>query len=270
MGTDLLPFDEAAALVATVSFLGVLLLAPLYLSQRRDIQRLREWMLKHPEHPAADLARSESRLDRTEVELERIYAGRGQPVPVEPEEEREPGLTPIPPGAPASRVTTERPALERITMERAALEPHQRLRRWRAVALQPRWLATLAVSALLVAVGGVVVVQEGLLGDDEGAADGPEVTGIEVAVLNTTSAGGIGGRVARQIEDAGYVPGAVQSFVRDADQTVVMYEPGQQRAARRVARELGGAAVQKIDREVQTQVPTADVVVVLGQDRIQG
>ena len=42
MGTDLLPFDEVAALIATASAIGILLLTPLYLSQRRDVQRLRD------------------------------------------------------------------------------------------------------------------------------------------------------------------------------------------------------------------------------------
>ena len=247
MGTDLLPFDEVTALVATASALGILLLTPLYLSLRRDVHRLREWMLQNPEHPAKDLALSEARLDKTEVELERIYE-----VPA------------------AARVTSERPALERITMERAALAPHPQLRRFRSFALQPRWLAALAVAAFAVATSAIIVVQQGLLHDDEPPAAQLDPAGLEVAVLNTTSAGGIAGRVSKQIEDAGFLPGAVESFVREADQTVVMFQRGQGRAAKRVARELGGAAVQKIDREVQAATPSADVVVILGQDRVGG
>ena len=57
--------------------------------------------------------------------------------------------------------------------------------------------------------------------------------------------------------------------MRETDQTVVMYAPGQQRAANRVARQIDASAVQKIDREVQEAAgPTADVVVILGQDRV--
>ena len=73
MGTDLLPFDEVAALIATPSAIGILLLASLYLSQLRDVQRLRAWMEQNPEYPVSDLALSESRLDKTEVELEHLY-----------------------------------------------------------------------------------------------------------------------------------------------------------------------------------------------------
>jgi len=264
--------------VATASALGILLLTPLYLSQRRDIQRLREWMLGDPEHAAKDLALSETRLDKTEVELERIYAERGEPVPgaaEQPATEVHPGVAPgtTPPGTlpAAARVTSERPALERITMERSALEPHQQLRRFGSWATQPRWLAALAVAAFLVAGAAIVVVQQGLLEDDGPDTAVVDPTGIEVAVLNTTSAGGLAGRVSRQIEDAGFLPGDVASIVRDTDQTVVMYQRGQKRAAKRVARELGKnapPAIQKIDREVQGAAPTADVVVILGQDRV--
>lgn len=275
MSTDLLPFDEVAALIATASVVGIILLAPLYLAQRSDVRRLREWMVKNPEHAAADLALSESRLDRTEAELERIYAARGESVPGTDEQEAtaaQPGVTP--PGAlpAATRVTSERPALERITLERTALEPHHQLRRFGRWGTQPRWLAVLAVAALAIAGAAVIVVQQGLLGDDE-----PEVTqqvdpgGIEVAVLNTTPAGGLGGRVSRQIERAGFLPGDVASFVRDRDQTVVMYQRGQKRAANRVARELGGdPAIQRVDRQVAEATPSADIVVLIGQDRVGG
>ena len=51
MGTDLLPFSEVTSVVAAVSVLGIFLLLPLYLSQRRDVLRLREWMQANPDHP---------------------------------------------------------------------------------------------------------------------------------------------------------------------------------------------------------------------------
>jgi len=270
MGTELLPFDEVAALIATASVLGVLLLTPLYFSQRRDISRLREWMESEPEHAATELMRSEERLDRSEVELERLYAERGEPVPGAAETATEVRPDATPPAQPAaSRVTSERPALERITMERSALEPHPRWRRFAAEATRTRWLAALALIALVVAAAAIVGVQ-GILEDDPDPEGTTDPTGIEVAVLNTTSAGGLGGQVSRQIERAGYLSGEVDTLVRDADQTVVMYEPGQRRAAMRVAKELGDVAVQKLDRQAEEAAPTANVVVILGEDRVGG
>lgn len=248
MGTDLLPFTQVTSVVATASVLGILLLLPLYLSQRRDVLRLREWMHEMPGYPPSDLARNERRLDRAEMELERIYAERGE----------------------ALQETSERPALDQVTMERAALEPHPRWRRFSGRITQPRWLAVIGLIALALGVAGVVGVQQFLTGHEGSGAGETAGSGIEVAVLNTTSASGIGGRVARQIETSGFLRGKVGSLARITDQTLVMYAPGQKQAARRVAKELGGVATQEIVREVEAAAGGADVVVILGQDRAGG
>jgi hypothetical protein len=260
-------FDSATGFVALAALVAIALLLPLYLSQRRDVQRMRAWMDREPGHPATDIAASEAILDHAERELEELLGPEEAAVA---EAAPESGTTPSAQVPAATRVTHERPALERITMERAALEPHQQLRRFGSVATQPRWLAALAVGAFLVAGAAIIVVQQGLLDDDPNGAAAVDRGGIEVAVLNTTSADGLGGRTSRQIEDAGYLPGDVESFLPEADQTVVMYQRGQERSAKRVARDLGDPqpAVQKIDRDVEEAVPTADVVVILGQDRV--
>ena len=260
-------FDSATGFIALAALVAGALLLPLYLSQRRDVRRMRAWMDREPGHAAADIAANEAILDRAERELEDLLgpeeAGAAEPAP-------EPGTTPSAPVPAATRVTHERPALERITMERSALEPHHQLRRFGRWAVQPRWLAALAVAAFLIAAGAIIVVQQGLLSDDEPDAAAVNPSGIEVAVLNTTSADGLAGRLSRQIENAGFLPGDVESFVRETDQTVVMYQRAEERAAKRVARELGdpAPAIQKIDRDVQNATPSADVVVVLGQDRV--
>ena len=275
MGTDLLPFDEVTSVVAAVSALGIFLLLPLYLSQRRDVERLRDWMKANPDHPGKDLALSERILDSAERELAKAYADRGEPVPGTMEFEavkaatavKEPGK--IEPAVPLeeSLLTSERPALAQVTMERSALEPHPRWKQFVARVTQPRWLAVIALVALVLGVGGIIIVDRVLRpGGDNGAAI-TEPGGIEVAVLNTTTANGIAGRVAGQIEDAGYIRGQVGNIQRETDQTIVMYAPDQKRAANRVAKELGNVAVQQIDRDVQAAAGGADVVVILGQDR---
>ena len=275
MGTDLLPFDEVTSVVAAVSALGIFLLLPLYLSQRRDVERLRDWMKANPEHPGKDLALSERILDSAERDLAKAYADRGEPVPGTMEFEavkaatavKEPGK--IEPAVPLeeSLLTSERPALAQVTMERSALEPHPRWKQFVARVTQPRWLAVIALVALVLGVGGIIIVDRVLRpGGDNGAAI-TEPGGIEVAVLNTTTANGIAGRVAGQIEDAGYIRGQVGNIQRETDQTIVMYAPDQKRAANRVAKELGNVAVQQIDRDVQAAAGGADVVVILGQDR---
>lgn len=280
MGSELLPFDSVASLVALASTLGVVLLAPLYLSQRRDVHRLREWMERDPAHPAEDLARSEALLDRAEAELELIYAERGEPVPGTAEvpavtevhpglAEREAGALP---SAAAARVTGERPALERITMERAALVPHPRWRRFAARVTQPRSLALIGVLALAIAVAGIVASERLLEDGGEGGAGGPvDPSGIEVAVLNATSVSGLAGELSSQIADSGFLPGDVTNFEGDFERTVVMFTPGQKRAAVRVGREIGDSpAIQAIDRNVQRAAGDAEVVVIVGNDRVSG
>ena len=73
----------------------------------------------------------------------------------------------------ATRVTHERPALERITMERAALVPHPRWRRFVARVTQPRVMVAIGAVALLLG-GGAIYASQQLLSNDEGTA-GPHV-----------------------------------------------------------------------------------------------
>ena len=63
-------FDTVGGFIALGSLIGVLLLLPLYLSQRRDVRRLHAWMEGEPDYPAQNLATSEARLDAAEAELE--------------------------------------------------------------------------------------------------------------------------------------------------------------------------------------------------------
>jgi hypothetical protein len=273
-------YDAAKALPAYVSLAALaafLLLLPLYLSQRRDLKRLRDWMEREPSHPGADLTASEALLDRAEAELEAIFAGGTQPAPgtsetgaVEPTVVRPPAPRPL---AAAQRITHERPALERITMERAALQPHPRWRRLMAVVGQPAVLST--VAAVAVILGLVAIFGSGELlrgGEDSGPRPKPGavVPGeVEVAVLNGTSVPGLAAKVGDDVRVNGFQLGAVTNSSKQFDQTVVMYEPGQERAARKVANDLGVKPVQAIDRQTEGSAGGADVVVIAGADRAQ-
>ena len=255
-------FDRVADYVAAAGLLGVLLLLPLYVSQRRDLRRLRDWREREPDHPAADLAASELLLDRAEAELETLLG------PQEPE----PGATPATAYPAATRVTHERPALERITMERAALEPHPRWRRFAASATRPRVLVGVALAALVLGVGGIFASQALL--EDSGPGDRAHSTAIDpadvtVAVLNGTSVGGLAGRVADDVVSAGFTRGAVTGTKPGFAKTTVLYADGQKPAAQKVARKLGvdEDLVKPLDRESRQHAGGADVVVIAGEDR---
>jgi hypothetical protein len=238
---------------------------PLYLSQRRDLQRLREWAEREPEYAASDFAHSEQRLDEAETELERVLGATAEPAT----EVRQPatGETPIPA---ATRVTHERPALERITMERAALAPHPRWRRFVSSATQPRVLVAIGLAALLLG-GGAIFVSQQLLSNDEGTGT-PHVARVNpadvtVAVLNGTSVNGLAGKVGSDIEASGYTLGAVTNTTPDYKKTVVMYTDKQKPAAQKVAGDIGVEDVSELDRALRDVVGDADVVVIAGEDR---
>jgi hypothetical protein len=256
-------FDAVTGFVALAAVVAIVLLLPLYISQRRDVQRLREWMAREPGHPPADLAASDALLDRAESELERLLP---------PEPAPEPAPTPSTPMPAAERVTHERPALERITQERAALAPYPRWRRLRDRVVRPRVLIAIGLFALLIG-GAAIVLSEELLSTGDGssarggrgsAIDRSEVT---VAVLNGTSVNGLAGRVGSDVESNGYQLGAVSSTTPGVEESIALYARGERAAAEKVARDLGIGPVQRLDRETARLAGDADVVVIAGEDR---
>jgi hypothetical protein len=269
---DVVDFDKYAAFVSLAAAIGLLFAVPLYLSQRRDIQRLRAWMDREPEHPAGDIAASEAILDRAEAELEEL-TGTKPAAAAAPEVQPAP-TTPVTPIPAATRVTSERPALERITMERAALEPHPRWRRLAGRLTEPRVLTAIGLVGLLVGVGAIFASERLLSGDGEEGSPGAGVVdpaAVEVVVLNGTTAEGLAGLVADDLRAKDYnVPeGAISNAPSTFDQTVVMFAPGSERAARKVARQLDVTAVQKISPEARRAASgfDPDVVVIAGEDR---
>jgi LytR cell envelope-related transcriptional attenuator len=257
--------DEIMAFVSLAALVAVVLLVPLYVSQRRDVVRLRGWMEQEPGHPAEDLAASEAILDRAEAELEELSGAT---------EVQAPPTTPATPIPAATRVTSERPALERITMERAALEPHPRWRRFAGRATQPRVLAAIGLVGLLVGIGAIFASERLLSEDGDEGRPGAGVVdpaSVDVVVLNGTSAPGLAGLVADDLRAKDYnVPeGGIGNAQSSFDQTVVMFAPGSERAARKVARELDVTAVQQISREARRAAAEfdPDVIVIAGEDR---
>ena len=297
-------FHSAAGFIALAALAGIILLLPLYLSQRRDIVRLRDWKQREPDHPATDIAASEALLDRAEAELEQLLgseqadvaAATGevaevaepetgehaapatgeQPVtgeePVTGDEEVpvRPGATPSEPATAAYRVTHERPALERITMERAALEPHPGWRRFVGRATQPRVLVAIGIAALLLGGGAIYASEELLSGNDTGApaqAGAIDPADVTVAILNGTSVNGLAGKVGSDVASSGFKLGAVTNTTPGFAKTEVLYANGQKRAAQKVAKDLGIHGVKPVDRDSRKLAGGADVIVIAGEDR---
>jgi len=286
---DLSLYDFAFQLPAYVSLaaaIACVLLLPLYFSQRRDLERLHAWMEREPGHPQADIAASEALLDRAETELEALFGPEPQPPTGEQAGEQpvaEPTVVappaPAPPTPPtpawglaaAQRVATERPALERITTERAALQPHPHWRRLAGQVGQPRVLSAVAALAVLLGLVAIFGSEELLKGGGE-SNQGPKPgaivpSDVDVAVLNGTSVPGLAAKVGDDVRVNGFRLGVVTNSHDQFDQTVVMYGAGQQRAARKVAHDLGVKPLQPIDRQTEQTADGADVVVIAGADR---
>jgi hypothetical protein len=258
-------YDTAHHLPTYVSFaaaIALLFVTVLFLSQRRDLHRLQAFMVAAPDHPVEDVGRSEALLDRAEAELEEILGVEAAAAP--------PPAT-VAPTVVAPPITSERPALDRITTEREALLPHPRWRRFLTWASQPRVLGLIALGAVILGLAGIFG-SERLLNDHGGSGREPKPGAIvpqdvTVAVLNGTSQPGLGAKVATDVQVNDFSLGTVTNSRKRYDQTVVMYEDGQKRAATKVAHDLGVTPVQPVDRETQREADGAAVVVIAGADR---
>src|SRR3954451_2126000 len=254
--------------VSLAACVGFLFLLTLYVSQRRDLVRLQEWMSSAPEHPGEDIARSEALLDRAEAELEEILG-----VEAVPEEPHEPTVVAPPPAGEAARqqTTSERPALEQITTEREALLPHPRWHRFWGWVGQPRVLALIALGAVILGLAGIFGTER-LLNSGGETTKAPKPGGIgpqnvTVAVLNGTATPGLAAKVATDVQVNEFSLGAGGNTRKEYDQTVVMYEDGRRKAAEKVARALGVRPVQPIARTTQREAGGAEVAVIAGKDR---
>jgi hypothetical protein len=235
---------RAGALAAIAASIGLLLVLPLYLTQRREVQRLLEWQRREPE---------------------RGDAGQPAPAPVTPATAT---LPPPQPGplTPAERVTADRPALERITAERPALTSPSF---WsRLIARGPRHPLVISAVALLVAVAAVAAVA--LTGPSGGgeATKGSNLdrSAVSIVVLNGSSQTALAGKVADSLAAAGFTESRTGT-TGTSGQTVVLFDKRRRREAKAVSRQLGVKVVQPLDRQLRAIAPEADVVVVAREDR---
>jgi hypothetical protein len=267
----------------TAAFLALGLLVLLYVSQSRDIHRLRLWSEHDPDAPreaeeaaatgvrvahetAASQAAAEAAAARAARRAERA-ATRGEPVP----------------SRAAERVSAERPAAVRdrpIGPAEPAMTESVTVYResaWRSwlrrgpTTWELLWVMAGAFLLGVLIVGGSQV----LLSDGDGevptttAGAGIVKQDVEVAVLNGTAVPGLAARVGDDVEANGYTLGAVTNSETPAMETVVLYERGHEEEAQVVARDLGVEVVQLLDPDTRELAVGADVVVVAGEDRAQ-
>lgn len=234
--TDILIWAGGGAGLAAL--LGVALVLPLFMANRREIQRLTSWLEREPS------------------------AGEGE------------GAQGVPAATAATKglmsagdhVAVDRPTLGRITAERAAIQSPSPWRR--LLAAGPRHPLVISGLAILLAAAAVAVVAlTGKLSSEEGGAPGAlDRADVGLVVLNGSSEPALAAKVADSVSAAGFT--RVRTGVTGSSkQTVVLYEPGARKAAKAVSRELAADSVQPIDRVARAAAAGAEVVVVAGEDR---
>ncbi|MEO7197519.1 MAG: LytR C-terminal domain-containing protein [Solirubrobacterales bacterium] len=222
---------------------GLLLLLPLYLTHRREVARLLAWQESEPEAGTTEF--------------------RAVPPQWQTAGQRPGGMTA------AERVTSERPALARITTaEHAALELEQASLWRRVIERGPRHPLVLSLLALLLA--GAVFVAAALLirsgNDDPQKGGNLDPASVQVAVVNAASTPGAAAKKADLLTGDGFAVAGITVASDRLKLTAVFYADGAKPAGRAVARSLGLAAPMPFDAKAEAAANGADVVVIAGDD----
>ncbi len=241
----LLALGGVAAIFAA---LGLLLLVPIFVSQRREIGRLVGWMDREPDAGTQSF----------------------QAIPA-------PGATA--PGrlgrsSAADRVTSDRPALERVgTAEQRAIAM-QRAPWWRRVIERgPRHPLVISLAAVAFAVAVFFATAHFLrAGDESGKGSPVDPASVSVVVLNASTSSGLAGSLSDQLAAAKFDVTNTSVAKDGTPKSVVMYAdtPDGRRQARAVAKALGISTAKPFDKEAEAEANGAAVVVFAGDDLAKG
>jgi LytR cell envelope-related transcriptional attenuator len=237
--------ERVGSYAGLAAFLGLAVLVLLYFSQARDVRRLRDWAGRAPERAGETTAQT-----------------------------------------PAARH-----GLPPLTLAEHESRPRKRLReRIRKINL-PNLRYVGAALGLLLLLGGAAYAAVQLADNSGGGGSTSDASGhqragggsgskknrsrinvnpadITVAVLNGTAVQGLAAKVGDEVRANGFNPGTIGNAARiDQTRSVVLYAPGQQRAARAVANRLGIKTVAPADAVNREIAGSFDALVLVGSDR---
>jgi hypothetical protein len=268
--------EQAGIYAGVAAFFGLAFLLPLYVSQARDLRRLRAWSEHDPEAPseAEEAAVATARVAQQAAVARATGAAQQARAEVKAaaREAATMGRSPA-----AERVAADRPATTRITAERAAIAAEPAWRRWMRRGPNTRQLVWIVAGVFAFGLA-VALVSLQLAGGGGGSNQAPEPSGeragvvkadVEVAVLNGTAVPGLAAKVGDDVEANDYSLGVVTNSDTPAEESMVLFERGHEEEAQVVARDLGVDVVEPIDSETGALAENADVVVVAGEDRAQ-
>lgn len=258
--------EKIGPYLGIAAFLGLSVLAFLIFQQAREVRRLREWAGRAPE-------RAEEAADAIAAAAE----ARGEAVAVD----------------------AEAPAEEEVEVDRGRIGGWWAgVRDWfadvyaeadRRSPIDPRWF--LAVLAVLAIAAGVLTSGFGLVGGDDGAGGGrggkdggqqKEEKKVEVAVLNATQETAVGDTevagvpglasvVADEVvKPAGYKAGAETNAPAGEEDTLVMFEPGEEEGANELAAavsdQLGEPEIVEMTGDIRDAAKGASLALLIGRD----
>jgi LytR cell envelope-related transcriptional attenuator len=256
---------EIGAFAGLVAFLGLAVLALLSFAQGRDIRRLREWAGSAPERDAerkesTSAAAAERAEEMRRLEETREAERRAADLREQRRERREAGLP-------------ELTRSERLRERFGGGEDRGGGGRGLGARFgDPRYLVGLFVVLILVAGGVAYAVTQGGGGGGGGGKAGKQAakalkpSEIEVTVLNGTAVDGLAGTYGDMVERHGFQLGAVTNSRSSFADSVVMFRPGDGRAAHRVADTLEISRVRPMTEEIASLSAGAPVAVVIGED----
>ena len=266
--------QEVGVYVGAASFVGLAIFVPLFLSQSRDIRRLRVWSEREPEaaEHAVEAAIATARVAQQAAVARATGTAETTRAEVRAAAREAAAMS----QTPADRIAADRPATTRITAERAALA-QPTWRRWLSGGPNTRQLMWI-VGGVFVLGLAVALVSLQIAGGGDDAAEAPAPTveeagivkaDVDVAVLNGTAVPGLAAKVGDDVDTSGYALGAVTNSDVPADESMVLFERGHEDEAEAVADDLGIKSVGLIDEDSRALADGADVVVIAGEDRAE-
>ncbi len=240
---------EAGSYAGLVAFVGVAILILLQFTQARDIRRLREWAGSAPERDATSKeATSELAASRAE-ELRQIEQSRQAEVKA------------------ASKREVRRERRE------AGLPELTRWERFRGALPRPGYLALIVVAVIVIG-AGVAFAATKFLGTEDGksgraasAKSALQPKNITVSVLNGTAVSGLAGRFGDKLDRKGYPLDAVTNTPSSFAKSVVMFRRGHEPEAREVSKVVQIPRLRLMTQELAAAAASAEVAVVVGEDR---
>jgi hypothetical protein len=266
---------EVGVYAGAAALVGLAVSLPWFISQARDLRRLRVWSELEP-NAAAEAERAALASARV-AQQAAVARATGEAEAAREEVRAAAREAAAMARTPAERIAAERPATSRITAEREAVAPEPAWRQWLRRGPDARQLVWIVAGVFGFGLA-VALVSLRIAGGGDNVGSAPEPTGegsavvkadVEVAVLNGTAVPGLAAKVGDDVEANGYTLGAVTNSESPAEETFVVFERGHEEEAQQVARDLGVEMVSPIDSSTSDVAEGADVVVIAGEDRAQ-